>query len=349
MLDALRVWWVMLTRVGPMRRSSLAAEMWMRYYVCEALRQEGLFDYLQEARNYGQIVAHFSFVDSPFTREVLETLVVDRNNLLVKEDGRYRRNPLVPLPIEEEVRRRASKVFNGITMWQDFARRIPARMRQSPIDFVHSFEQESLAVPSFDRSLNREIYAALRRAAFAYVNRGELCGKRLLDVACGSGYETGDIWLWLKGNVQITAVDPVPGLLELAEKHFAEVVSSKSSRKAAPLTAANRPTFHLMSAGDLGFPDESFDAVFHSTLLHWTPDPERAIQEMGRVLKPGGLVFGTQVTKPLPSPYIGLIVQVHENVYGFFWEQEYRRWYEQAGVRLSVITPAGIFKGRKRF
>jgi ubiquinone/menaquinone biosynthesis C-methylase UbiE len=103
-----------------------------------------------------------------------------------------------------------------------------------------------------------------------------------------------------------------------------------------------------MSAGDLDFPDESFDAIFHSTLLHWTPDPERAIQEMGRVLKPGGLVFGTQVTKPHPSPYIDLIVQVHENVYGFFWEQEFRRWYERAGVQLSIVTPAGIFKGRKR-
>jgi hypothetical protein len=69
---------------------------------------------------------------------------------------------------------------------------------------------------------------------------------------------------------------------------------------------------------------------------------------MARVLKPGGLVFGTQVTKPHPSPYIDLIVQVHENVYGFFWEQEFRRWYERAGIPLSIVTPAGVFKGRKR-
>jgi len=114
------------------------------------------------------------------------------------------------------------------------------------------------------------------------------------------------------------------------------------------LTDASRPTWHLMSAMELGFPDESFDAIFHSTLLHWTPDPERAIREMARVLKPGGVVFGTQVTKPHPSPYIDLIVQVHENVHGFFWEQEFRRWYEQAGIQLSIVTPAGVFKGRKR-
>jgi ubiquinone/menaquinone biosynthesis C-methylase UbiE len=347
-LDAARAWWVVLTQVGPIGSSSRAAERWMRYYVCEALRQEGLFDYLQEARHYGQIVAHFGFVDSPYTREVLETLVVDRSKLLIKQDGRYWRNPRVLLPTLEEVERRAPQAFDGISMWQDFARRIPARMRQYPVDFVHRFEQEKPAVFSFDRSLNQKIFLALRAAAFAYIDVSELRGKRLLDVACGSGYETGDIWVRLKGDVRITAVDPVSGLLDLAEKHFAEVVSKHSSSRLAPLADANRPVFHLMNACDLDFPDESFDVVFHSLLLHWTPDPERAIQEMARVLKPGGLVFGTQVTKPLPSPYFGLIVQVHENVYGFFWEQEFRRWYERAGVQLSIATPAGVFKGRKR-
>jgi ubiquinone/menaquinone biosynthesis C-methylase UbiE len=278
----------------------------------------------------------------------LETLVIDRNNLLIEQNGRYLRNHKVPLPTLESVRRRAPRVFDQISMWEDFARRIPARMRQEPVDFVRRFEVEEPAILSFDRSLNRRIYAALRRAAFAYVDPGALRGKRVLDVACGSGYETGDIWAWLKGDVQITAVDPVPGLLELAEKHFAEVVSVSRAGVATPLTDANRPVFQLMNAVDLQFPDESFDAVFHSTLLHWTPDPERAIWEMGRVLRPGGLVFGTQVTKPHPSPYIDLLVQVHENVYGFFWEQEFVRWYERAGVELSVITPAGVFKGRKR-
>ena len=321
----------------------------MRYYACEALRQEGLFDYLQEPRSYGQIVAHFGYVDSSYTRQVLETLTVDRDNLLVKEGERYRRNPRLRLPTVESVRRRGAEVFDGISMWEDFARRIPARMRQEPTDFVQRFEQEGSAVLSFDRSLNRKIYTALRHAAFAYVGARTLRGKRLLEVACGSGHETGDIWIWLKGDVQITAVDPVPGLLELAEKHFAEAVSRASGSEALSITDVDRPTFRLMSAGELDFPDESFDAVFHSTLLHWTPDPQQAIQEMARVLKPGGLVFGTQVTKPHPSPYIDLIVQVHENVYGFFWEEEFRHWYEQAGVQLSIVTPAGIFKGRKRF
>jgi ubiquinone/menaquinone biosynthesis C-methylase UbiE len=102
-----------------------------------------------------------------------------------------------------------------------------------------------------------------------------------------------------------------------------------------------------MGANNLDFPDESFDAVYHSLMLHWTPNPSQAIEEMARVLKPGGVVFGTQITKPLASRYMNLINQVHEGVYGYFWEEEFKRWYEQAGVELSIATPAGVFKGRK--
>jgi ubiquinone/menaquinone biosynthesis C-methylase UbiE len=326
--------------------------MWIRLFVAESMDQDGLFDYLQEPRNYGQIIAQFGYVDAPYTREVLQALTDGKDNLLIKEGDRYRRNPDVPLPDREDVMQRTPKRLHGMTIMRDFAQRIPARMRQEPIDFVHRFEEEGPAVFSFDQSLSMRVYAALRKAAFAYIDPRELRGKRLLDVGCGSGHETADIWIWLDGDVQIVAVDPVPGLLELADQHFVETVTGtgpgeSNHSKLPPLTDSNRPSFHQMSAMDLDFPDESFDAIFHSLLLHWVPDPAAAIKELTRVLKPGGLVFGSQITRPLASPYMNLINRVHENVNGYFWEEEFRRWYAQAGVSLSVATPAGIFRGRK--
>jgi ubiquinone/menaquinone biosynthesis C-methylase UbiE len=348
MLDTAKVWWVILTQLGSLSASSRYSEMWIRLFVAEALEKEGVLDYLREQRHYGEIVARFGFVDSPYTREVFETLSSGRRSILVKEDERYRRDLRVPLLTLEQVKERTPEKFHGMTMWQDFAGRIPARMRQEPVDFVHRFEEEGPAVFSFDQSLTRKVFAVLRRAAFAYVDARELLGTRLLDVACGSGHETADIWLWLKGDVQITAVDPVPGLVTLAEENFAELVAEGRASVVAPLTDANRPSFHVMSAMDLDFPDGSFDVIFHSLLLHWTPDPARAVREVARVLKPGGVVFGTQICKPTASPYMNLITQVHENVYGYFWEEEFRRWYAQAGVELEMATPAGVFKGRKR-
>lgn len=347
MLDTARVWWVILTQLGSLSASGRYSEMWIRLFIAEALENEGVLEYLREPRNYGQIIARFGFVDSLYTREVFETLANGKRSILIKEGERYRRDPHVPLLTLEQVKKRTPYKFHGMTMWQDFARRIPARMRQEPIDFVHRFEEEGPAVFSFDQSLTRKVFAVLRRAAFAYVNARDFRGKRLLDVACGSGHETADIWLWLKGDVQITAVDPVSGLVELADQNFDDLIAGGSGPGIVPLTDANRPSFQVMNAMDLDFPDESFDVVFHSLLLHWTPNPARAVQEAARVLKPGGVVFGTQICKPTASPYMNLITQVHENVYGYFWEQEFRRWYAQAGVDLEIATPAGVFKGRK--
>jgi ubiquinone/menaquinone biosynthesis C-methylase UbiE len=347
-LDWLRVWWVIVTHVGPIGSSRGHAETWIRFYVVQALQGEGLFEYLQEPRNYGQIIAYFGFVDSPYTRDVLKTLSSGRGSLLIKEGERYKRNAGVPLPTRKEVEQHTPAKFHGMTMWRDMAARIPARMCLEPLDFVQRMEQEPPAVGSFDHTLNQDVYAVLRKAAFAYIEPAELRGARLLDVACGSGHETADIWRWLKGDVQITAVDPVPALVEMAGQHFEEVAAQGHHRGVAPLTDANRSTFRVMSAMKLDFPDESFDVIFHSLLLHWTPEPALAIQEMVRVLKPGGLVFGMQITKPLASPYIDLITRVHENVYGYFWEEDFRRWYERAWVAVSIATPAGVFKGRKR-
>jgi ubiquinone/menaquinone biosynthesis C-methylase UbiE len=346
-LGALKAWWIILVQVGPLGLVGRQADLWIRFFIAQALDKDGLFDYVNEPRDYGQIVARFGYVDSPYTREVLDTLALGRDRLLIKQGRRYQRNPAVPLPERDAIARRTPKALHSMTIFRDFAHRIPSRMRQAPIDFVHRFEEEGPALFSFDRSLSVKIYAALRRAAFQFVSMDEIRGKRVLDVGCGSGHETADLWVKLGGDAQITAVDPVPGLLSLADENFEEYVNGSNGRELPPVTETNRPEFRVMSAMNLDFPDHSFDVVYHSLILHWLPDPQRGIREIARVLKPGGLVFGTQITRPMASPYMNLIIQVHESVNGFFWEEEFNHWYEQSGVNIAVATPAGIFRGYK--
>lgn len=52
----------------------------------------------------------------------------------------------------------------------------------------------------------------------------------------------------------------------------------------------NKPDFRLMDAQKLEFPDDSFDVVFGSAILHHL-DMELALPEIARVLKPGGMMF----------------------------------------------------------
>lgn len=51
---------------------------------------------------------------------------------------------------------------------------------------------------------------------------------------------------------------------------------------------------------DLQFPDDHFDAIVCWSVLEHVPSPQRAISEMHRVLKPGGLIW---VQLPFLFPY----------------------------------------------
>lgn len=48
---------------------------------------------------------------------------------------------------------------------------------------------------------------------------------------------------------------------------------------------------YQMDATSLGFPDGSFDFVYCHSVLHHIPDPARALREMRRVLRPGGVAY----------------------------------------------------------
>lgn len=52
-----------------------------------------------------------------------------------------------------------------------------------------------------------------------------------------------------------------------------------------------RKPFFCASAETLPFCDSDFDAVWSITVLEHIPNPERALNEMRRVLKPGGMLF----------------------------------------------------------
>ncbi|WP_421655723.1 class I SAM-dependent methyltransferase [Leptothermofonsia sp. ETS-13] len=100
---------------------------------------------------------------------------------------------------------------------------------------------------------------------------GEVRGKYLLDLGCGAGENS--VYFALKG-AQCVAADYSPGMVEVALK-----LAEKNGVKVAG---------HVVNAMAIDFPDNTFDIVYASNLLHHIPDPRLAIREMHRVLKPGG-------------------------------------------------------------
>jgi ubiquinone/menaquinone biosynthesis C-methylase UbiE len=99
-------------------------------------------------------------------------------------------------------------------------------------------------------------------------------GKKLLEVGCGFGT---DLISFARGGAIVTGVDISDNTVELARKNL------ELQRICGELLQ--------MSGEDLEFGDNSFDAVYAHSTLAYTPDPGRMVEEMRRVLKPGGEAY----------------------------------------------------------
>lgn len=92
-------------------------------------------------------------------------------------------------------------------------------------------------------------------------------GVQILDVACGPGPWTAAA---LRRGAALVGVDLAPAMVEAA-------------RRANPGVE-----FHVGDAEQLAFPDGAFDAVTCHFGIQMLPQPERALREARRVLRPGG-------------------------------------------------------------
>ncbi len=102
-------------------------------------------------------------------------------------------------------------------------------------------------------------------------------GERVLDIACGTGLVT------LKAAKAVGPTGQVMGV-DLSEKMI-----NLAQRQAQAGDSVN-VTFERMDAEHLALPDSSIDVVLCSLGLMYLPEPERALCEMRRILRPGGRV-----------------------------------------------------------
>ncbi len=104
-------------------------------------------------------------------------------------------------------------------------------------------------------------------------------GARVLDIPCG-------------GGVALRGLRPGQGVDYLAAD-IAEAMLARTRDAARRRRVSDQVTTRIADVGDLPFEDGSFDLVVSLTGLHCFPDPSRAVAEMGRVLRPGGVLTGS--------------------------------------------------------
>ncbi|GGQ87138.1 class I SAM-dependent methyltransferase [Couchioplanes azureus] len=101
-------------------------------------------------------------------------------------------------------------------------------------------------------------------------------GARLLDVGCGPGTLTADLATHITPG-RITALEPTGAALGLARAEIAR-------------RGLSTVDFAVGDVHDLAFPDATFDVVHAHQVLQHVGDPVRALREMRRVTRPGGIV-----------------------------------------------------------
>lgn len=96
-------------------------------------------------------------------------------------------------------------------------------------------------------------------------------GLKVLEIGCGLGTDGAQ---FAEAGADYTGVDLTEAAVELARKRF-EFYELPGK-------------FETADAENLDFADESFDLVYSHGVLHHTPDTQKAIDEVHRVLRPGG-------------------------------------------------------------
>ena len=179
---------------------------------------------------------------------------------------------------------------------------------------------------------------------------GDVTGRRILDAGCGSG----PLFAALRDRgATVTGIDASAGMLELARRRL----GADADLRVADL------------AGPLPFPDDAFDDVIASLVLHYLEDWGPALAELRRVLKPGGRLL-VSVDHPFVIPlmrhlagekpsYFGTRNRTEEWTMGgqtaqlSFWDRPLHAMTEAftaAGFHISAISePPFVPEARELF
>jgi len=147
--------------------------------------------------------------------------------------------------------------------------------------------------------------------------RGDLKGKLVLDAGCGVGGLTRAL---VAKGARVIALDIGP-------------------RLAAETRARCRCEAVVGTLDALGFASSSFDVVFSTEAIEHTPDPERSVVELYRLVKPGGQLALTTPNRLWQAPVraasrVGL--RPYDGYENFLSPSRLRRVLDGAGAQVTA-------------
>ena len=174
-----------------------------------------------------------------------------------------------------------------------------------------------LYAPVYERAMraDRKVYA------FMYERIPDIIrGKDVLEIATGPGLLAKHV---APAARTMLATDYSDGMIAQAKKG----------------SCLSNLCFEVADATALPYADDSFDAVLISNALHIIPEPEKALSEIGRVLRPGGILIAPNFVEHkgtfLSRVWSGILYIAGVRFEHQWTGDEYLRWLSDHGWRVT--------------
>ena len=174
----------------------------------------------------------------------------------------------------------------------------------------------------FVNVINGKTHRTLRQVVGELIQPGDT----VLECACGTGLLSAVIAPKCKALI---ATDFAPKMLKRAEKNCA--------------TFAN-VTFRQADILSLDFPDSTFDKVVAGNVIHLLDEPLKALEELNRVCRPGGMLiiptYMNRDQKGNTSGFASIVGKAGADFKRQFTVDNYRQFFLDAGYRDIQVTLA---------
>lgn len=139
-------------------------------------------------------------------------------------------------------------------------------------EHIHDLEIASHPVGSlaFFKELDEYRFDKLRYLP-EVVDFARYRNKKFLEVGCGAGI---DLVRFARAGALVTGIDLAEVSIEMAQQYFEQ--------------EGLEADLQVMNGEAMAFPDASFDVVYAHGVLQYTADANKMIEEIHRVLQPGG-------------------------------------------------------------
>lgn len=183
------------------------------------------------------------------------------------------------------------------------------------------------------RFYDRIYQGLLARAQREAVAAACACGRDILEIGVGTGLTLP----YFEPDRQVVGADLSLDMLRVA------------NAKVESQGLAHVRGLMVMDACRLGFADRSFDAVTAQFVITLVPDPEQALSEMDRVLRPGGeIVISSRLVGEggLAAPFWALVAPLAKAI---GWSSDFKvsrltDWAAATGRYETVHVGQGYFK-----